>query len=121
MHRPLQCAFSLSLLLLAGCAERELSDRRIQAREGGVDNSLRVFGDYELKGEQRLATTFEVAERQLQRDVAVTAAAGERIGGWIDYDVKRWNANQATYRRHIENQIRGKPEAIERSAIWLFW
>lgn len=108
-------------MLGAGCAHKELSDRRWAARERGVQNTVDVWRRGEADAPRRMNHTLGVADRQLDRDVRTTEAAPARIGGWIDYDTQRWMNNQPVYRRHLENQLRGRPERIEPHTIILFW
>ncbi|MBK8913219.1 MAG: hypothetical protein IPM64_01225 [Phycisphaerales bacterium] len=118
---PFGLAAACAIVLAAGCAQRELSDRRLAARERGVQNTLAVWKRGEADAPRRVDRTLGVAGQQLDRDVQKTEAAPARIGGWIDFDTQRWMNNQPVYRRHIENQLHGKPDEVEPHAIILFW
>lgn len=119
--RSAALALAVGSAFIAGCAHSEMARQRAHMREDGMANSARVFVRHEAEAPERMNRTLAAVDEKHRADVLATDENGRKIDGWLEFDRRRWDERQPEYRRHIENQLNGKPESIEPNAILLFW
>lgn len=105
---------------LCGCAaspHERLAQRRLEERVGGMRSTLRTTVDRENENYARLSTGTRWAARRVESDLFTFIHNARWVESHIDYDIRRWHANQPAYQRTAAELFWGQPEQIEPTAI----
>ncbi len=116
-------AFALALLGLcaaAGC-DSPLARQRTADRERSLKWTVGTLAERERKSPERLQHDFEYIKREESKREQLFARDLAQAKAYIDFDIRRWQERQDDYAKEIWEQLRGKPENLERNAIILFY
>jgi hypothetical protein len=121
MRRMSVCLATL-VLSCAGCDSSNSQIQREWVRRDG--NLRRTFG-FLAESEQRRPGNLEkvtrVINQQNRRDVENTLETNPRaVREWTHFEFQRWEDSQPTYKKQIDEQLRGSPEKIERTIPYIF-
>lgn len=112
---------ALAALAATACQHRDYAERRLALRERHLQQTQRIWERQERTAPVRLGRTLAAAERELRDDDRSTRENVRELAEWVDQDVRRWTRKQPVYRAEIERILRGRPQNIERNAIWMFY
>jgi hypothetical protein len=109
-----------SLLLPAGCDD-PVHENRLRMRRENIAYDFELLRQAEAPREENLARLREMARRQNRKDIAATRENPHIIAREIQGEFDRFRDRQPSYRREIENQLRGDPENIRRTIPYMLY
>ncbi len=104
-----------------GCQSQRLAQSRLDRRAGNLRWTADRLADREQRNADWIHRDLQYIRDRLQLDAVRTERNFVELDRWIQRDVDRWIDRQPVYRREIERILRGKPERIEPTAVWLFF
>lgn len=118
--RILLLCFAASAAGLIGCNDPAHEQRLAQRRES-FNKYVDFIGNAEAARPGKLAYTGEVAAQQHQRDREHLDRDLDMLGRGLEHEFQRFHDNQPAYEREIHQQLRGKPENIEKTLPYALW
>lgn len=109
------------LAAVVGCQPERLAQSRMERRGANLRWAAGKLADREQKSVVWLDRDWRYIQDRLELDAARTDRDLAELDSMIRRDIDRWNARQPVYLREAERILRGKPENIEPTAIWLFY
>jgi len=108
------------VLLIAGCQD-PASSARIARRGQNLTKTVRAFGEIEEGRPRGLAWAVNSLREQNEKDLKNSAENPGRVGRMIQEDFDRWQGRQPAYNEFIQNELKGDPESIRRTAPQMAW
>lgn len=113
----------LSAVLAAapGCQPQRLAQERLSYRARQSEWAAGTLAAREQRSAVLVDRDLRFLQERLELDAVRTERDMAELDRLIRRDIDRWNARQPAYRRELQRILRGKPEQIESTAIWLFY
>lgn len=110
-----------SALLLTGCQQSSHGQRRIVERERSMNWTVNQIVASERSRPAKLRSSLELMGHIVEEDARQLNYNTRWFGRIIESDARRFKERQPAYRATILDILDGKPEAIEKTAIDLFY
>lgn len=123
-RRLLTAASLLTLILIAfstGCRHGDYSQARLDHRGNSLSWTVSQFEQSEASRPRKLAWTFDEFGRIAAEDARQLDRNWRGLQSIIESDARRFEQRQPLYRKVILDVLDGHPEAIEKTAIDLFY
>jgi hypothetical protein len=114
------CLAALVAAPSGGCSDPAAA-KATAMRVQRLRQTAALYPDREADSPRRLKSTIDVARRIEKHHAERTVQNRECVRRWFERDVRRWTANQPVYRQDIARRFKGKPSAIPRAAIAMFY
>lgn len=100
--------------LPAGCDD-PAARARVERRGRNLNKTIRMMQDVEAAQPRSLRVATDAVARQHDKDLRESAANPGRVNTLLEQDFTRFRDRQPLYRREIDTQLKGKPDAIPRT------
>lgn len=120
MRSVIKLVTLVGLLTFFGCTN-PTAEKIVAQREHSMQRVVYVAGEREGRCGHNLQRTLALFQKEFEQDCAEIGREIHKLGEYLNYDLKRWQQRQRTYRELFWRMFSGNPENIEPTAVYMFY